>query len=515
MKEFDAFENSIKESVGGFADTKPSRMLWIKINASLLFAFLLRKTSLIVGTLSLATIASFSLIYSNNTTSLNNDNNTIKELHTNAINNSKKEPLNKTNNKSLSKINKPSKTIETSKMPKTNNTSIITYNTKNTKDNIAHRNHDNKNQNSSAIALISKPLNTNNPRLKRLSKTTSISNNNSNIINTTYAVNTQKNSPKKTENNNLTNESITNDIQKSNLISLNYQVLSMPLISSTNKYSTKSLMQNPVYKVTTNQGRKIYSDYEIFMGPNLNYSKFGLNPNNISDKELNKSSLLPSYHFGGNYNLYYKNWLIRSGLNYSTINEQINYTTTTLNIDSRTYFYTITSNTYTWDTTGWNTNVGGVLDSIPIVSLGVHQSSNQNSVTISDSTITTQKLQYKNSYTSINIPLLIGRRFNFDRFIFDIATGISWSHITKFETHILDPINGEVIIANQDNSTIKKDVFNGVLSIGAGYRLNGVNTLFIRPELQYNFNSIFDKSNFNNYKVLQMRLSIGLRYSIR
>jgi len=514
MKEFDAFENSIKESIGGFADTKPSRMLWVKINASLLFAFLLRKTSLIVGTLSLATIASFSLIYSNNTTSLNN-NNAIKELHTKTINNSNNKTISNTNNKDLSEITKPSENIDKSEISNRNNTSITTIKTNNTKNNIAQINHNNKSQNSSAVASINKPSNTNSTSIKSIAATTSISNNNRNRVNTTYAINTQKSSPKKTENNNLINESITNDRQNSDLIPSNYQVLRMSLIRSTNKYATESLMQNPVYKITANQGKKVYSDYEIFMGPNLNYSIFELNPNNISDKELNKSSLLPSYHFGGNYNLYYKNWIIRSGLNYSTINEQINYTTTTLNIDSRTYFYTITSNTYTWDTTGWNTNVGGALDSIPIVSLGVQQSSNQNSVTISDSTISTQKLQYKNSYTSINIPLLIGRRFNFDRFVFDVATGISWSHITKFETHILDPINGEVIVANQDNSNIKKDVFNGVFSIGAGYRLNGLNTLFIRPELQYNFNSIFDKSNFNNYKALQMRLSIGLRYSIK
>ena len=58
MKEFDAFENSIKESIGTLGTTKPSRMLWFKINASLLFSFLFRRSSLIYSTIGIFTIAS-------------------------------------------------------------------------------------------------------------------------------------------------------------------------------------------------------------------------------------------------------------------------------------------------------------------------------------------------------------------------------------------------------------------------------------------------------------------------
>ena len=510
MKEFDAFENSIKESMGGFADTKPSRMLWIKINTSLLFAFLLRKTSLIVGAISLITIASFGWISSNNTVQTLSTNNINNELQPKTAINTKQTQLNNTN-----VTNNTQKALKKNNTYTTDNKSSKIISQTNTETNRSKQILTNKSTNNSSKTNFSKSkqsiVSTNNkPAIKP-----KVQKKYSKEVSATYIASTQKGSLTKQGVDKALNNSSSNKSEANKLVFSDYKVLKMSLINTDYEYNNENFINNPKYKIVNNRETKLFTDYEIFMGPNLNYSTFELNPNNISDNELNKSSLLPSYHFGGNYNLDYKDWIIRTGINYSTIKEQINYTTSSLNIDSRTYYYTIISNTYSWDTTGWNTNAGNNTDSIPIVTLGVQQTSSNNSITEYDSTITIQKLQYKNSYSSINIPLLIGRRFTFDRFTFDVATGISWSHITKFETHILDPISGEVIIANQENSSIKKDVFNGVISIGAGYKLNSLNTLFIRPELQYNFNSIFDKANFNKYKVLQMRLSIGLRYSIK
>ena len=511
MKEFDAFENSIKESIGGFADTKPSKMLWVKINASLLFAFLLRKTSLIVGTLSLVTIASFGWIYSSNTSSnsLNTNIETNEQITKTTINSNKTNYNNSISNKTSSSTAKISNKKHTSINTTTNNKAISNSNEPKQE---LKTNSTNKASNAHSLEVEQTTIaSTENKQAEKQGKQKNYSKN----VGATYIAAAQTNSLVKQGVNKQPNNSSSYKNNSTEQVFSDYKVLKMSLINTSYKYNNEDFMKNPKYKTIDYRGTKLFTDYEIFMGPNLNYSMFELNPNNISDNELNKQSILPSYHFGGNFNLYYKDWLVRTGINYSTIDEQISYSTTSLNIDSRTYYYTIISNTYTWDTIGWNKNVSGTLDSIPIVSLGVQQTSSQNSITEYDSTISTQKLQYRNSYSSINIPLLIGRRFIFDRFTFDVATGISWSHITKFETHILDPISGEVIIANQENSNVKKDVFNGVLAIGAGYKLNGLNTLFIRPELQYNFNSIFDKTNFNKYKVLQMRLSVGLRYSIK
>ena len=453
-------------------------------------------------------------MYSNNNHSFSTVNNVNVESNTKTINktianeniidiSTKAEETNKQNNKTVSN-NKNAQA--------TQNSIIRTKKLNINKDINTTANRTTKKQKSLTNRSQSKSTNTT-PKNSTNSKGKYILSKTSYKVSTTKIATTTKSS-KKVEVRN-TNNPYLETPTKDNTIFSDFKILRMALIEAEDNRATSNFIYNPKYKIVNNKERNIYSDYEIIMGPNLNYSLFELNKNNISDKELSKKSLLPSYHFGGNYNLYYKDWIVRTGINYNTIKEQINFTTTSLSIDSTVSYYTIISNTYNWDTTGWNTNVNGTNDSIPIVTLAVHHSNTQNTITDYDSTIISQNLQYRNTYSSINIPLLIGRRFTFERFTFDVATGISWSHITQYQTHILDPISGEVISLNQENGNLKKDVFNGVISIGAGYRLNGINTIFIRPELQYNINSIFDKANFTNYKVYQMRFSVGLRYSIK
>ena len=45
--------------------------------------------------------------------------------------------------------------------------------------------------------------------------------------------------------------------------------------------------------------------------------------------------------------------------------------------------------------------------------------------------------------------------------------------------------------------------------------MNRANIVFVRPELYYNFNSIFDKTYFDKHKMYQMRISLGVRFIIR
>jgi len=506
MKEFDAFENSIKESLGGISNTKPSRLLWFKINYSLFIAAILRKSYLLMGSIGIITIASFGWLYSNtasdnnsvikqqtteNNKSLNQNNksNFSPAINSN-IDNDNPKNINQelTNN---SKINsKPQNTIADVK------TENKTKNTAPTPQNITNNN----TSKSISIATLqsSKPIN----------KT-----NNNKAIYLTTSTNLITENPKNNEFTKVVNES--NSSKDKTINFSDYRVQKASIIGSSFFPSPDNKIHDYKYSSMHNYKRDFFYDYEIFMGPSINKSVFELNANNITDSELNKTSTLASYHFGGNINLYYKNWFIRSGINYNQIKEEINFTTTSLNIDSTIQYYTIFSNTYIWDTIGWNTNLPNANDSIPIVTLDVQQTSSQNKLTNYDSTITTQKLQYKNTYSCINIPLIIGRKFNYHSFYFDVAAGVSWAHITNIETHILDSQSGEVITLTQTSDNIKKDIFNGVLSIGVGYQLNEFNSIFLRPEFQYNFNSIFDKASFNNYKVYQMRISFGMRYSMK
>ncbi len=529
MKEFDSFESSIKKSVENFNDIQPGRMLWFRINMRLFFVSLFQKSSLLIGLISFILLASFISLVSidrhyNNSTSIALTKTTNTRINNMLFHNTIKEQIAllnipSVNNNTISASLIENSYTQTGKLDNTTNSFSYThtglshyYSTNTTikpsihhKTNNTERNTENQmNKYASLAKGYISPKSTSPNKDNTATKTPA-------RLQNTLSLNKQ---PRQKQNNKtLTKVEHSESFNNETAAKIKYGIVKMKLIK--NSRSTISGFGNPKYQLIKNRKRGFYYDYEIFMGPNLNYSLFKLNPDNVSDKELNKSSLLPSYHFGANYNLYYKNWFVRTGINYSTIKEQINYNTTSMNIDEHSYYYTIITRNYRWDTTGWNTNIAGAIDSIPIVRLIVTQSSSNNSITEYDTSITTHYLQYKNTYSSINIPLLVGRRFNFDLFSIDVATGISWSHINAMETHVLNPKSGEVYTLTNQSKDIKKDVFNGVLAIGIGYRLNGFNTLFLKPELQYNFNSIFDRTNFNKYKVYQFRISIGLRYQIK
>jgi len=505
--------NSIKESLGGISDTKPSRLLWFKINFSLFIAAILRKSYLLMGSVGIITIASFGWLYSNTAI----DNSSIIKQETTE------------NNTYFNQENKAANQKNKSNSNPTLTSNINNDNSKNNYQKSINNSKTNSEEKNTIVStkIVAKPklpaTTTLNISNNNTSKTISISaSQNSKSINmtkahkaiyhTTSTISVTENS-KKNEFTKVVNEP--NRTKDKSINFSDYRVQKASIIDFTLFPNPDKNIHDYKYSSMHNYKRDFFYDYEVFMGPSINNSVFELNANNITDSELNKTSTLASYHFGGNINLYYKNWFIRSGINYNQIKEEINFTTTSLNIDSTIQYYTIFSNTYSWDTIGWNTNLPNANDSIPIVTLDVQQTSSQNKLTDYDSTITTQKLQYKNTYSCINIPLIIGRKFHYKSLYFDLAAGVSWAHITNIETHILDPQSGEVITLTQNSDNIKKDIFNGVLSIGVGYQLNEFNSIFLRPEFQYNFNSIFDKASFNNYKVYQMRLSFGMRYSMK
>ena len=529
MKEFDSFESSIKKSMENFNDIQPGKTLWYRINMRLFFASLFQKSSLLIGLISFILLAGFISLISidrhyNNSTSIALTKTTNTKINNKLFHNKMKGQI--------ASLNIPSVNNNTISASLIKNSYPQTDKLDNTTNGFSYKHTSSSNYYLTNITVKPSILNKTKDTERRIENkmnkyaslpkgnispiSTSRSKANNATITTAKLQNTSSLNKQQRQNQNnktLTKVEHSESFDNETAAKIKYSIVKMKLIH--NSRSTNSVFGNPKYQLIKNRKRGFYYDYELFMGPSLNYSLFKLNPNNVSDKELNKSSLLPSYHFGANYNLYYKNWFVRTGINYSTIKEQINYNTTSMNIDEHSYYYTIITRNYRWDTTGWNTNIAGAIDSIPIVRLTVTQSSSSNTITEYDTNITTQYLHYKNTYSSINIPLLLGRRFNFDLFSIDVATGISWSHINGMETHVLDPKSGEVYTLNNQSKDIKKDVFNGVLAIGIGYRLNGFNTLFLKPELQYNFNSIFDRTNFNKYKVYQLRISIGLRYQIK
>ncbi len=525
MKEFDVFEKNLKDTLGAYSETKPSKKLWVRISTSLLLLPLLSNTYLKGFIIAAISVAGISWAISSNNFSNNNDNINADSNSEIAITNT---------NNSTEGYNNTTESINLNSEDKAENSKLENkFEGKSVKqiDNYTLANNNSgtiKQKTKSSNSIDKSKNNVNNKNIKRTSivATTNILDDKTNIIKPEKILVSRINVKEEEK----TSASNINKAVESKAIAQNTQQRqsikpsNKPIIKEYSLLSLNSVMNMKINHIAMTRTHiepikpirnRVWYNYELAVGGQLNYSDISLNPINISDKELNKSSLMLDYNYGGNINLYRNKWFIRLGINYNNYSEQYSYSTTSLKIDSSVYSYFVINRSYTQTITAWNHNVGPGVDSIPIYTQTVVETKTENSITEYDSTKEIHNYQYKNEYSMINIPFSLGREFNYNSFVFDVAAGVSWSRIIKTNAYILDPESGEVLDIDNNNPIINKNIFNGTLSIGAGYKINRANIVFIRPELYYNFNSIFDKTYFDKHKMYQMRISLGVRFIIR
>lgn len=517
MKEFDAFERSIKDSLEGYSEMQPSKKLWWKISASMLWLGIFKKAIYPITGAMLVIIVALGWGFSEEVRALAKSGNNSHNQNSTILEESVAEQL----------AFKQADIVKVDILADQENQHRLEVKNDNMEaGSIDYSKTDNTNVLESEPVIVS-VVETNLPQESKANNTKITSALASNTLNSTGSITSSKfeiiaaTSSNELEENFLANNQSTkmSEIQPNALdahttIIENIDISLMPLFGFKPTYSLEPLPKVQTGLVMNYMRSKYSKDYEIFMGPNLNSAVFQLDKNNTSDPSLNKSSSSVSYHFGANINLYYKNWFVRSGINYSQINEKLSFENNAKFMDSITYFYTLYSRTYLETILGYSSNIIPGMDSIPIIGITVIENSSQHSFVEYDSVMKTNQLQYRYNYSSINIPLMVGRKFNYKSFVFDVAGGVSWAHILQNEIQLFDQQSGEILGSWKNSDKINKDIFNGVLAVGIGFRMTDQNTVFIRPEFQYNINSIFDESLIDKHKLYQFRFSAGIRYNI-
>lgn len=522
MKDFDKFESSLKDALTGFDEIQPSKTLKLRID----FSLFLNKyfySIFITNIIAFIVLLSFGWLFSEklavneseniNYSIINNNQNknytttenlqkdntsSIKSIPNKSNINSKEENsnLNKTNDSKS--INEQNSTLIAS----TENNNIEIVKESNTKAEIIIESNKKKNSSKSSIIPIavstSKIIDNGNNSTNSKSE---LENNEPNIDKTIQAEIQEKSVKAYSTNSTTTAE---------NKILLN----SFSLINFIAHESYDLEMYKKPNQLNYLKAPKYIYEYEIFIGSTFNRTKFTFRDNVSSDDNLVKTSSNPSFHLGGNFAAYYKNWFVRIGANYNKTQDKLDYNNTSMQDDSITYYYTISHNTYTDSIIGWNTNVTGI-DSLPIIGVSVHQTFSQHSYNEYFTALKTNTLKYRNTYSYVNIPLMIGRRFSYRRVAFDIAGGVSWSHIIQSETQIVDANTNKILATERNSDGLQKDIINGALGIGIGYSINGFSQLFFRTQLEYNINDIFDETYFKNQNAYRQRFSLGMRYNIK
>jgi len=118
----------------------------------------------------------------------------------------------------------------------------------------------------------------------------------------------------------------------------------------------------------------------------------------------------------------------------------------------------------------------------------------------------------KTKITYIEIPILIGYEFSFDRIILAVKGGVSIGFLTQTRGYYLNETADDLIPINTGYAVFRKTLINLELGLGVGYKLIPNLDIFLGAGYKMNLNSVFsDPDVFQKYKAYN--LGLKLRYT--
>lgn len=155
-----------------------------------------------------------------------------------------------------------------------------------------------------------------------------------------------------------------------------------------------------------------------------------------------------------------------------------------------------------------------ILDSIG-TPIGTAIDSNYIDQTVTDTVITTssdttkksKNEDYKNRYTYIQIPIMIGYKFRFNNFGINVKGGIVYGRLIKASGRYINA-DGTAVVPIK----LKQNIFNIAVSTSFSYSIKKFN-VFIEPKYQFNITNVFPNTATNQkYKALGVNFGIGLEF---
>jgi len=225
------------------------------------------------------------------------------------------------------------------------------------------------------------------------------------------------------------------------------------------------------------------------------YTSSTLSADNSFDDYLNNrnnhESGTISWSAGADVQFNIKNWYIQTGLGYSTFS---NKRSSFQAFDSLNSYY---NNDTTW---GWVYDAPDfgkpIVLSIDTSFVPVYNNINEGI----------------NKWGYFEIPLIIGYTFNFNRFSFDVGTGVSYG--------LLISVNGSVPSLDEENlftdlsmleQNMNKHMSNYLLQIGVSYHITPQWSLIVKPYYKQNLRSVFE----NNYPVDQRFKAFSIKFGLK
>lgn len=282
------------------------------------------------------------------------------------------------------------------------------------------------------------------------------------------------------------------------------QVVTIPNRASLLDYTQKEnlLFKNPMYYFSTiesneNEGENHLNSLKwkvgLFAGSNV--SNFNFNSKAYASSILVKEQNIESqfgYTFGVNTALVFKdNWVISSGLEYQQLSSKFDFEQTqNIEVPKENQLLRVWIDANTNDTI--NTLYG----------------------TDTLTGTNTRKVVHYNQYSFLNIPIELGFQNNRGKFLYGLSAGITLNFSLQQSGRTLD--KDDMITYFDNNSSAAH-----FSKFGLGYRVNPIVgyqlskkwNLMLRPQINWQVNSIFNDNEDFKIKTRQLNFNIGVEYN--
>ena len=238
--------------------------------------------------------------------------------------------------------------------------------------------------------------------------------------------------------------------------------------------------------------KKQWFSLSIYAGPSASESIINGYGSDYTNLRYSNESNIMGWSLGTDLKFHIKNWIISTGLSYSVNNQDRSYI--------RSYDeYSPEESYFDYDTT-WMWVFDAPDYGYPIVSsIDSSWVDVYDEITVDNSGV--NQLKY------LEVPLMIGYRFNTNMFAFEVNTGVSMGLLIYSNMEVPDLDNNNLIIsADQMNTTM----LNYLANLTIYYNLNRKTSLFITPYYKQNLSSVFNES----YPVKQQFKTFGVNFGV-
>jgi len=255
--------------------------------------------------------------------------------------------------------------------------------------------------------------------------------------------------------------------------------------------------------------------FEISYGSNIIRNNYIISNSIYSNSISDYKPGISDYNISANLKYEVNKFFIKTGLNYSSLNEIDLLSFSEQLNDTSASHYTYDIHEYiTYDSVDWWINPDNPNDTLvyyePIL--------NKDTINIEWNRIDSL---YDRNYQKtietnlryIEIPMMFGYKQQFNRFGLAIANGIGVAFKVGDEGYLIE--NDEIIQITRANSPYNDMIVNYIAEIDFSYKINRKISIFLSPRYKTNLTSILKNQAINNKQIHSFGINAGLNFVIR